>query len=96
MVTVHQGFDTYKDLPNFPNIAGSSSIYASNTELCGTCWQLSLGSTSVVVTLISGAGVDADFTIGSETTNQLTGGDGLNDRELLSGAQQVDPSLCGL
>jgi len=74
-----EGYTTYSSLPGFPNIGGSPQITGYDSPYCGTCWILTYGSTSIVVTTVDvGDPALEGYNLSLEAMNTLTGGQAEN------------------
>ncbi|TFK45633.1 Cerato-platanin [Heliocybe sulcata] len=67
-----KGYTTFGSLLTFPYIGGAQAIAGWNSASCGTCWNITYGTTTITVLAIDHAG--SGFNIGEEAMNTLTGG----------------------
>ncbi|KAI0028208.1 SnodProt1 [Vararia minispora EC-137] len=88
------GFQTFGDIPTFPNIGAAQAIAGWNSPSCGTCWKLTYQGKSIFVTAIDHAG--DGFNIAEKAMNTLTNGQAVALGKISATATQVDASNCGL
>jgi len=69
---ITKGFNTFGDLPTFPNIGASDSIGGFNSAECGSCWNITFQGVSITVTAIDVAG--DGFNLALPAMNTLTHG----------------------
>ena len=67
-----KGFNTFGDLPTFPNIGASQAVEGWDSASCGSCWNITYKGISVLVTAVDHA--DSGFNIAEKSLNKLTKG----------------------
>jgi len=93
-----KGYNTFGDLPSFPNIGGASAVAGWNSPNCGTCWELTFTDGQGKATSINVTAVDYaanGFNIGLTAMNTLTGGNGVQYGVVDVVSKQVGASACG-
>lgn len=90
---ITKGYTTLGSLPTFPNLGGAYTVANWNSTACGTCYNLTYGSTTISVLAIDTAGVG--FNLAEEVVNKLTGGVGIQLGKVQVTSVQVDKSFCG-
>ncbi|KAI0263763.1 Cerato-platanin-domain-containing protein [Gloeopeniophorella convolvens] len=89
-----KGFPTFGSIPTFPNIGAAQAIEGWNSASCGSCWELTYGDNSIIITAIDHA--SDGFNIALEAMNTLTDGQAVALGEVSVTAKQVETSKCGL
>ncbi|KAI0028814.1 Sm1 [Vararia minispora EC-137] len=93
-IETRYGYKKFGDLPTFPNIGAASAIAGYNSPACGSCWKLTYGSKSIIVTAIDHAGTG--FNIAEAAMNTLTGGHAVEFGVVNVTSTQVAANQCGL
>ncbi|KAG8217098.1 heat-stable antigen [Butyriboletus roseoflavus] len=88
-----KGYDTLGDLPTFPNVGGVYTVTGWNSPNCGTCYQVTYGTTTIHVTAVD---VSEGFNLSEEAMNTLTGGLAYQLGKVNVTSIQVASSVCGL
>ncbi|KAG8217100.1 heat-stable antigen [Butyriboletus roseoflavus] len=88
-----KGYDTLGDLPTFPNVGGVYTVTGWNSPNCGTCYQVTYGTTTINVTAVD---VSEGFNLSEEAMNTLTGGLAYQLGKVNVTSIQVASSVCGL
>lgn len=94
---IPQGYNTFKDLPNFPMIGGAPTIPGWNSPNCGKCYKLHFKAGNVDETVFVTA-VDAapgGFNLGLQAMNKLTNGMAVNLGRVDATYSQAEPADCG-
>jgi hypothetical protein len=91
---VTRGFNTFGDLPTFPNIGAAQAIAGFNSAACGSCWNITFQGKSIKVTAIDHAATG--FNIAEEALNTLTNGQAVQFGVINASATQLNASACGL
>lgn len=94
-----QGYNTFGDLPSFPNIGGASAVAGWNSPNCGTCWELTFTDGQGKATSINVMAVDYaanGFNIGLTAMNNLTSGHAVQFGVVDVASKQVAASACGV
>jgi hypothetical protein len=70
-------YPKFKDIPNYPFVAGTLFVDADPDNICGNCWKLTnlKNNASIEVTFIDQV-TEALFSLGSVALNDLEGGGG--------------------
>ena len=89
-----KGFNTFGDLPTFPNIGGAQAVAGWNSPNCGTCWQLTYKGRSINVLAVDHAG--EGFNIAQKALDKLTNGQAVDLGFVQADAKQVPKYHCGL
>lgn len=88
------GYTNFKSLPNFPYIGGASVVTGFDAPACGSCWNLTYGSTTISVLAIDSAG--NGFNIALAAMNNLTNNQAMFYGRVNATVTSVDASVCGL
>ncbi|KZT24025.1 Cerato-platanin [Neolentinus lepideus HHB14362 ss-1] len=91
---ITKGYTTFGSLPTFPYIGGAEAIAGWNSASCGTCWNITYGTTTITVLAIDHAG--SGFNIAETAMNTLTGGNAVQYGVVQATSTQVPASACGL
>ncbi|KZT24024.1 Cerato-platanin [Neolentinus lepideus HHB14362 ss-1] len=91
---ITKGYTTFGSLPTFPYIGGAEAIAGWNSASCGTCWNITYGTTTITVLAIDHAG--SGFNIAETAMNKLTGGNAVQYGVVQATSMQVPASACGL
>ena len=89
-----KGFNTFGDLPTFPNIGGAQAVAGWDSPNCGTCWQLTYKGKSINVLAVDHAG--EGFNIAQKALDKLTNNQAVDLGFIQADAKQVPKSHCGL
>ncbi|TFK34871.1 SnodProt1 [Crucibulum laeve] len=94
---IRHGYNTYGDLPTFPNIGGAQAVAGWNSPKCGSCWNITYTNPqdvtrSIVITAIDTA--SGGFNLATPAMRRLAGGE--TPGRIMVTSQEVDASLCGL
>ena len=89
-----KGYTTFNSLPTFPNVGGVYTVTGYNSTACGTCYQVTYGSSTVAILAIDRSNVG--FTVSETAMNTLTGNQAVALGRVDVTATQVDASVCGL
>ncbi|KIJ63341.1 hypothetical protein HYDPIDRAFT_176046 [Hydnomerulius pinastri MD-312] len=89
-----KGYTTLGSLPTFPNVGGVYAVTGWNSAACGTCWEVTYGSTTLAVLAVDVA--TEGFNLSEEAMNTLTGGLAVELGRVDVTATQVDASVCGI
>lgn len=89
-----KGYTTLGSLPTFPYLGGVYTVTGWNSPACGTCYEVTYGSTTIAVLAVDVA-LDG-FNLSEEAMNKLTGGLAVELGRVEVTSTQVDPSVCGL
>jgi len=89
-----KGYATLGALPTFPNIGGVYTVTGWNSAECGSCYEVSYGSTTVAILAVDASKVG--FTVSQEAMDKLTGGLAADLGRVDVSATQVNVSVCGL
>ncbi|KAH9914501.1 Cerato-platanin-domain-containing protein [Epithele typhae] len=87
-----QGFNTFGQLPGFPNIGGAFAVSGFGSANCGTCWNLTFKGTTISVLAIDTA--SGGFNIALEAMNALTHNQATFLGRVNASAVQVDTTNC--
>ncbi|KAG1856634.1 Cerato-platanin [Suillus subalutaceus] len=91
---MNYGYTTLGQLPNFPNIGGVYTVTGWDSVYCGTCYEVTYGSTTIAILAVDTA--SEGFNVAEAAMNELTG----NQAEFLGRVTvtsvQVNASVCGL
>ncbi|KAK7456504.1 hypothetical protein VKT23_010755 [Stygiomarasmius scandens] len=93
------GFQTFKDLPTFPNIGAADAIKNFNSPACGTCWNITFTDANQTTTTITLTAIDvasSGFVVSQEAMDTLTGGQAVQLGLINVNATQVNATACGL
>lgn len=96
---IPRGFNTFGQLPGFPNIGGVPAIAGHGSSNCGSCWQVTYTNPQGARKSINILGIDTGFSgfnIALEAMNDLTNGQAENLGRINVDAVQLDPTACGL
>jgi hypothetical protein len=91
---ITKGYTTLGSLPTFPNVGGAYTVTGWNSAACGTCYNVTYGSTSLSVLAVDVA-LDG-FNLSEEAMNTLTGGLAVELGRVDVTATQVAASVCGI
>ncbi|EPQ58695.1 Cerato-platanin [Gloeophyllum trabeum ATCC 11539] len=90
-----KGYTTFGSLPSFPYIGGAQAVAGWNSAACGTCWNITYGTTTITVLAVDHAG--SGFNIGETAMNTLTGGHAVEYGIVQAASStQVPAAACGL
>ncbi|KIK94599.1 hypothetical protein PAXRUDRAFT_827839 [Paxillus rubicundulus Ve08.2h10] len=89
-----KGYTTLGSLPTFPNLGGVYTVTGWNSAACGTCYNVTYGSTTLAVLAVDTA-LDG-FNLSVEAMNTLTGGLAIELGRVKVTATEVDASVCGI
>ncbi|KAL6308688.1 Cerato-platanin [Sparassis latifolia] len=89
-----KGYTTIGSLPDFPYVGGAYTITGWNSAACGTCYELTYGTTTITVLAIDVA--TEGFNLSEEAMNALTNNQAVFLGRVNATAVQVDASQCGL
>ncbi|KAF8839857.1 Cerato-platanin [Paxillus ammoniavirescens] len=89
-----KGYTTLGSLPTFPNLGGVYTVTGWNSAACGTCYNVTYGSTTLAVLAVDVA-LDG-FNLSEEAMNTLTGGLAIELGRVEVTATEVDASVCGI
>lgn len=93
---IAKGFNTFGDLPTFPNIGGAFAIEGYNSPSCGSCWNLTDSKTNTTAFIIAIDHAAEGFVIAEEALTALGGPLAVDDGEIYTSAKLVEGSHCGL
>ena len=88
------GYQTFGQIPHFPNIGGSSTIPSWNSNQCGQCYQLTYKGKSINVLAIDTA--PSGINIAKAAMNKLTGGQAVQLGRVNASIKKVGVGKCGL
>ncbi|KAG1736893.1 cerato-platanin-related secreted protein [Suillus paluster] len=92
-----RGYTTFGSIPSFPYIGGAPQITGWNSPYCGSCWEITYGTTTIHMTAIDvGDAAREGFNLSEEAMNALTGGQAASLGRVSVTATQVAASVCGL
>ncbi|KAG8217101.1 immunomodulatory protein [Butyriboletus roseoflavus] len=91
---VTKGYTTLGSLPTFPNVGGVYTVTGWNSPNCGTCYQVTYGSTSIYALAVDVAA--NGLNLSEEAMNTLTGGLAYQLGNVTVTSTQVAASYCGL
>ena len=89
-----KGYTTLGSLPTFPNLGGVYTVTSWDSPACGTCYEVTYGSTTIAVLAVDVA--LEGFNLSEEAMNTLTGGLAVELGRVDVTATEVDASVCGL
>jgi hypothetical protein len=89
---VTAGFPTFGSLPSFPGIGGVSAVKGWGSPECGSCWELTYGGNSILVTAIDT--ISDGFDISLAAMNILTNGQAQQLDSIDVTAKQVKKHFC--
>ena len=89
-----KGYTTLGSLPTFPNLGGVYTVTSWDSPACGTCYEVTYGSTTIAVLAVDVA--LEGFNLSEEAMNTLTGGLAVELGRVNVTATEVDASVCGL
>ena len=75
-------------------IGGAFAVEGFGSAMCGSCWELTYGSTTIHVLAIDHA--QEGFNIALGAMDKLTGGQAQQLGRVMAQAKQVTPIACGL
>ncbi|KAG2359735.1 Cerato-platanin [Suillus spraguei] len=88
------GYTTLGQLPSFPNVGGVYTVTGWDSVYCGTCYEVTYGSTTIAILAVDVA--SEGFNVAEAAMNTLTD----NEAEFLGRVTvtsvQVNASVCGL
>ncbi|KAI6046693.1 Cerato-platanin [Pisolithus marmoratus] len=87
-----KGYNTLGNLPTFPNVGGVYTVTGWNSTACGTCYNVTYGSTSIFILAVDVS--TFGFNVAEAAMNTLTGNPSLGRVDVQS--TQVDASNCGM
>ena len=87
-------YNTFGSLPSYPIIGAAQAIAGWNSPECGSCWRISFGGKSVIMTAIDHDG--DGFNLSLEAVNTLTDGNAEEFGVIDAEATQIDKKYCGL
>ncbi|KAK3049261.1 hypothetical protein LTR09_009439 [Extremus antarcticus] len=87
-------YNTFGQIPHFPNIGGSSTIPSWNAATCGQCYALTYKGKTVNVLAIDTA--PSGFNIAEGAMNNLTGGQAVALGRVTATIKKVGVAKCGL
>lgn len=94
-------YNTFGDLPNYPNVGASNVIEGPGSSMCGSCWHLTsefLSETAtrddIFVIVIDKIYFNNDMQLSLATMNDLTNGNGTVNATFNALATQVDEVYC--
>jgi hypothetical protein len=90
------GFNTFRDIPNFPHIGGAAAIAGWNSTQCGTCWKLTYSGTGKSINVLAIDHTDSGFNIAQEALDELTNGQAVQFGRIDATVTQVPATQCGL
>jgi hypothetical protein len=93
---IPRGFNTFGQLPGFPNIGGAPAVTGHGSSACGSCWQVTYSGTGNTINILAIDTGAAGFNIALEAMNTLTNGQAENLGRIDVNAIQLDPTACGL
>ncbi|KIM63755.1 hypothetical protein SCLCIDRAFT_1213915 [Scleroderma citrinum Foug A] len=88
-----KGYETLGELPKFPYVGGVYTVTGWNSPACGTCYNVTYGSTTISVLAVDVA--LQGFNVAETAMNALTGGQAVQLGRINVQATQVDVSYCG-
>lgn len=89
-----KGYNTLGELPNFPNVGGVYTVTGWDSPGCGTCYNVTYGSTSIYILAVD---VSLEgFNIAQAAMNTLTGNLASELGRINVQSTQVDASYCGI
>ncbi|KAF8585765.1 hypothetical protein K439DRAFT_1021286 [Ramaria rubella] len=91
---ITKGFETFGQLPTFPNIGGGQAVAGFNSVNCGSCWLLQFDNNTIFVTLVDTAA--EGFNIAEEAMNTLTNGQAAALGKVNVTTLQVAVANCGI
>ena len=91
---ITKGYTTLGSLPTFPNLGGVYTVTGWDSPACGTCYEVTYGSTTIAVLAVDVA--LEGFNLSEEAMNTLTGGLAVELGRVDVTATEVDASVCGL
>jgi hypothetical protein len=93
---IPRGFNTFGQLPGFPNIGGAPAITGHGSSSCGSCWQVKYAGTGKSINILAIDTGSAGFNIAKAAMNTLTNNQADNLGRINVTAVQLDPTACGL
>jgi hypothetical protein len=94
-----RGFETFGDLPTFPNIGGIPAIEGFDSPNCGTCWSVTWTNSQGAKNTINILGIDVapnGFNVAKAAMNDLTNGQADFLGRVDVDVEQIAASKCGL
>ena len=88
------GWETFGQIPTFPNIGGSSTIPSWNAATCGQCFAVTYKGKTINVLAIDTA--PSGLNIAEAAMNKLTGGQAVQLGRVTATITKVGVSKCGL
>lgn len=89
-----KGYTTLGDLPTFPNVGGVYTVTGWDSPACGTCYNVTYGSKSVLILAVDVS--QEGFNIAEAAMNTLTGNLATELGRINVQSTQVDASYCGI
>ncbi|KAF8437630.1 Cerato-platanin-domain-containing protein [Boletus edulis BED1] len=89
-----KGYTTLGSLPTYPNLGGAYTVTGWNSPECGTCYNITYGGKSLIVTAVDVA--EEGFNLSEEAMNVLTGGLAIELGRVNVESTPVAASYCGL
>ena len=95
---ITKGYNTFGDLPSFPNIGAAYAVEGHNSVSCGSCWELTYTKSdettkTIYVTAIDHAG--DGFIIAGTALEDLGGQQAIDAGHIEVTANRVAGSNCG-
>ncbi|KAG0694646.1 Cerato-platanin [Suillus ampliporus] len=91
---ITKGYTTLGSLPTFPNVGGVYTVTGWDSAACGTCYNVTYGSTTIAVLAVDTA--TEGFNLSEEAMNALTGNEAVFLGRVSVTAVEVAASVCGL
>ncbi|KAI6111164.1 Cerato-platanin [Pisolithus sp. B1] len=89
-----KGYNTLGDLPTFPNVGGVYTVTEWDSPACGTCYNVTYGSTSIFILAVDVS--QEGFNIAETAMNTLTGNLATELGRVNVQSTQVNASYCGI
>jgi hypothetical protein len=95
---ITKGYETFGDLPNFPDIGAAYVVEGYNSTSCGSCWELTYTKSdktakTIYVTAIDHAG--DGFIIAETALEHLGGQQAVDAGHIEATAKSIARSNCG-
>ncbi|KAG1736917.1 Cerato-platanin [Suillus paluster] len=91
---ITKGYTTLGQLPTYPNVGGVYTVTGWNSAACGTCYEVTYGTTTIAVLAVDTA--SEGLNLSEEAMNTLTGNQAVFLGRVSVDVVATNASACGL